>query len=308
MSRWTIFLASHDTERTRTLEVSGAVLALAGAAVVALVAAALAGLAVVVSQSVHLSRVWLLERTHTALAAEVARLDRRVATLSDSLAVLSRHDNEARLVAGLDSLSPDVELAGIGGPAGVWPERDRLLADGGAVGRLALGVHTRLDALIRQADIVAASFRQAGDSLSAHARQLEATPCIMPTPGFISSVFTSDRFHPILHVDLPHEGVDIVAADGARVLAPAAGRVMKVGLDEGYGLMVVIDHGYGLETRYAHLSSAAVRVGEAVGRGDLLGFVGSTGLSTGPHLHYEVRLNGRPVDPLTYILPADFSD
>jgi murein DD-endopeptidase MepM/ murein hydrolase activator NlpD len=72
--------------------------------------------------------------------------------------------------------------------------------------------------------------------------------------------------------------------------------------------MVEVDHGYGLETRYAHMSRWAVRVGQSVKRGDLLGYVGSTGLSTGPHLHYEVRVNGRAVDPLRYILPDAIAD
>jgi murein DD-endopeptidase MepM/ murein hydrolase activator NlpD len=84
--------------------------------------------------------------------------------------------------------------------------------------------------------------------------------------------------------------------------------VIKVGWENGYGILVVIDHGYGIETRYAHLSRYAVHVGQSVKRGDRLGWVGSTGLSTGPHLHYEVLVNGRAVDPLRYILPDAITD
>jgi murein DD-endopeptidase MepM/ murein hydrolase activator NlpD len=81
-----------------------------------------------------------------------------------------------------------------------------------------------------------------------------------------------------------------------------------VGWETGYGLTVEIDHGYGIVTRYAHMSRTAVAVGESVRRGDRLGFVGTTGLATGPHLHYEVIVEGRPMDPLRFIMPAAIAD
>ncbi|HVO34118.1 MAG TPA: M23 family metallopeptidase [Gemmatimonadales bacterium] len=306
--RWTVLLIPHGTSRTRTFALSATALRL-GAGIMTVVAAAMLAAALgVVSRSVDLSRSQLLRHTNRALAGEVERLGRRANALSDTLAVLSRHDDEVRLVAGLDPLSPDVQRAGIGGPVGPWPERDRLLADGGTAGREAFGLHMDLDALIRRATIIAVSFKEAADSLAAHVAQMEATPTIMPTPGFLSSRFASLRYHPILHKNLPHEGIDITAAYGTRIIAPAEGRVIQVGRESGYGLMVVLDHGHGLETRYAHMARTAAQVGQVVKRGDLLGYVGSTGLSTGPHLHYEVRVNGRPVDPLRYVLPDDFAD
>ena len=262
----------------------------------------------VVSHTVDLSRSQRLEKTNQALSSEVATLGQRVSALSDTLAVISRRDDEVRLVAGLDPLSPDVRRAGIGGPSGAWPERERLITDGGVVGREALGVHVDLDALIRRANVLATSFQEASESLSAHAQQLAATPSIMPTTGFLTSKFSYIRYHPILHENRPHEGIDITAAYGSQIIAPASGRVVKVGWENGYGNLVVVDHGYGLETKYAHMSRTGVRVGQSVKRGDRLGWVGSTGLSTGPHLHYEVLVNGRPVDPLRYILPDAITD
>jgi len=307
-SRWTVLFVPHGTTGTRSLSVSGTALKL-GAALLTVMAASLLAAAIgVVSYSVDLSRSRQLERANRALTGEIERLGRRVGVLADTLAVMARHDDEARLVAGLDPLSPDVQRAGIGGPAGPWPERDRLLTEGGAAGREAFGIHTDLDALIRRANIVATSFLVAADSLSAHIAEIASTPTIMPTAGFLTSKFASIRYHPILHQNLPHEGIDITAAYGTRIIAPAEGRVIQVGWSNGYGFMVVLDHGHGLETRYAHMSHTAAQVGQVVKRGDLLGYVGSTGLSTGPHLHYEVRVNGRPVDPLKYVLPDDFSD
>jgi len=305
---WTVLFVPHGTAGTRALSVSGTALRLVAGVVLIAAASGLAAAIGLVSHSVELSHSRQLERSNRTIAAEVARLGGRVDALRDSLDLISRRDNEARLVAGLDPLNPDVERAGIGGPAGPWPDRDRLLAEGGAVGREAFGIHTDLDALIRRAGILAASFKEAADSLAAHHTELDATPTIMPTTGYLSSRFAAIRYHPILHENLPHEGIDIAAPYGTRIVAPADGRVIEVGWQDGYGLMVVVDHGYGVETRYAHMSRTAAQVGQVVGRGDLLGYVGSTGLSTGPHLHYEVRVNGRPVDPLKYVLTDDYSD
>ena len=106
------------------------------------------------------------------------------------------------------------------------------------------------------------------------------------------------RIHPILRAVRFHAGIDLARPAGTRVLAATAGIVTRAGWASGYGLMVAINHGGGVETRYAHLSSVAVGPGQRLGKGDLIGLVGSTGRSTGPHLHYEVRRNGRAVSPV----------
>lgn len=306
--RWTVLLVPHGSDGTKALSLSGTVVKLVAGVATVLAASMLAAAIGVVSHSVDLSRSQQLERANQALASEVERLGQRVGALNDTLAVISRRDEEVRLVAGLEPLSNDVRRAGIGGPAGPWPEREQLLAEGGSVGRAAFSVHTDLDALIRRANLLATSFQEAAESLQTHVQEMAATPSIMPTSGFLTSKFSFIRYHPILHESRPHEGIDITAAYGTRIIAPAAGRVIKVGWENGYGLMVVIDHGYGLETRYAHMSRSAARMGQSVKRGDLLGFVGSTGLSTGPHLHYEVLRDGRAVDPLRFILPDAIAD
>jgi murein DD-endopeptidase MepM/ murein hydrolase activator NlpD len=98
-----------------------------------------------------------------------------------------------------------------------------------------------------------------------------------------------------------HPGVDLVQGYGAEIRAAAAGRVAHAGAMSGYGIMVEIDHGNGLSTRYAHMSDALVEEGEVVAKGAVLGRIGSSGRSTGPHLHYEVRVDGEPVDPERYL-------
>jgi biotin carboxyl carrier protein len=306
--RWTIMLVPHGSDGSRALSLSGTVVKLVLGVVTIVAASMLAATVGVVSHSVDLARSQRLERANQALASEVDRLGERVGALTDTLAVMARRDEEMRLVAGLDPLSPQVQMAGIGGPAGPWPEREQLLTEGGSVGRRAFSVHSDLDALIRRADLLAQSFQEAAESISAHKQEMAATPSIMPTVGFLTSKFSLIRYHPILHENRPHEGIDITAAYGTKIIAPAAGKVVKVGWENGYGNMVVLDHGYGLETRYAHMSRWAVHVGQNVKRGDVLGYVGSTGLSTGPHLHYEVLRDGRAVDPLRFILPDAIAD
>jgi murein DD-endopeptidase MepM/ murein hydrolase activator NlpD len=98
-----------------------------------------------------------------------------------------------------------------------------------------------------------------------------------------------------------HEGIDIGVGYGTPIHAAAAGRVIYCGWEEGYGNLVVLDHGNGIATAYAHQSSIAVSCGQDVSQGQVIGYVGSTGHSTGPHLHFEVRVNGEPVDPLGYL-------
>ncbi len=306
--RWTVIVVPHGAGSSKSVAVSETVVKLvAGVAVVA-VASVLAAVVTVFSHTINATRNAQLERQNQILAGEVKRLDGRVADLSDTLAIISRRDEEIRLVSGLEPLDPGVRRAGIGGPGGTWAEKDQLLNDAGSVGRQAFGVHASLDALIRRANLLATSFKQAHDSLQYQVQRLAAMPSIMPTTGFLASRFSSIRYHPILHENRPHEGVDIAAPYGTEVIAPAAGHIVKVGWENGYGLSVVIDHGYGIETRYAHLSRAGVTVGQTVKRGDRLAWVGSTGLSVGPHLHYEVLVNGRPTDPLRYVMPNAIAD
>lgn len=122
----------------------------------------------------------------------------------------------------------------------------------------------------------------------------------------ISSPFNMHRIHPILHINRPHEGVDLAAMQGAPVKAAADGRVIYMGRDGGYGNLVKIDHGNGVTTRYAHLSRfvKGLHVGSHVSEGERIAYVGSTGLATGPHLHFEVRINDVPKNPLTVALPS----
>jgi murein DD-endopeptidase MepM/ murein hydrolase activator NlpD len=302
--RWTIVVVPQGSSATKIIEVSHTALKLVGSVVLAATTLVLLLGYATVRRSLHLARADRLERQNTLLAADLDQLHGRLNTLNATITALEQQDSKLRLLANLDPIDAQVHAAGIGGPrlaGSLQPESTILLE------RAAL-VRVDLNALIRRANLLSSSFREAGDSLALHAARLAATPSIMPTTGWLSSAFSRMRNHPILHEARAHEGIDVSAPYGAPIEAPANGTVIQTGWEAGYGNMVVIDHGYGIVTKFAHASRILVRVGDKVTRGELIAQVGNTGLSTGPHLHYEVHVNGRPVDPRRYILPGVVTD
>ncbi len=127
-----------------------------------------------------------------------------------------------------------------------------------------------------------------------------STPSVWPVRGWVTSPF-GNRTSPFSGILKFHEGMDIAAQTGTPVVAPADGVVVKAGFSTGYGNMVEISHGYGIKTLFAHNSRLNVKAGQRVKRGDVISYVGDSGSSTGPHLHYEVRMNGLPVNPVRYL-------
>ncbi len=150
-----------------------------------------------------------------------------------------------------------------------------------------------------------AALQVTSDSISARLRARGGSgggaPCdARPVPGAISSGY-GNRYHPVLHYNRMHTGSDMRGGSGTPILACRSGVVVIAGSQGGYGNTVVIDHGGGMGTLYAHQSRLAVDEGDTVTAGQIIGYVGSTGMSTGPHLHFEVRLSGNPVDPSSYL-------
>ncbi len=139
--------------------------------------------------------------------------------------------------------------------------------------------------------------------LLAYENRLDHTPSIWPVASSITSITSwfGNRRHPKLGFYRQHSGVDLQAAYGSKVLAAADGVVRFVGWQNGYGHTVIIDHGYNYQTLYAHNSRLVVRVGQQVKKGQLICYSGNSGISTGPHLHYEVRIGGKPVNPMQFL-------
>ena len=147
--------------------------------------------------------------------------------------------------------------------------------------------------------------------------RLVAMPAIMPIAKNRCKLVSGfgNRYHPVLRYSRPHTGVDLAAKTGTPIYATADGVVTEAGRGQGrsgYGVVIVINHGFGYQTLYAHLSEVRARIGQKVKRGEMIGWVGSTGLASGSHLHYEVILNGKHVNPVYYffndLTPAEFEE
>jgi murein DD-endopeptidase MepM/ murein hydrolase activator NlpD len=303
--RWTVVLVPENGTTVRQIRVSGEVARLLLGLVLFLVAGGsslgavlLAGGGGARADDRLLARNQLLER-------ELERMALRLDTLEGSLVHLAGKDQFYRLLAGLEPNDPDVLLAGIGGPDADSLEAGELYPVDERMAARAFTTSAQVSSLLRRATVLASSWSEAEGVLKVSNARLAATPSIAPTRGYVSSSFSSSRFHPILERARPHMGLDIVAPVGEPVVATAAGRVVGASRSGPYGLLVEIDHGHGLTTRYAHLSRMHVKAGQAVKRGDTIGAVGTSGLSAGPHLHYEVLVHGRHANPTRYILDAD---
>ncbi len=298
--RWTVVFVPHGSEPSRVWEVSYRMLKVAAGGVALGLAVALLVGYMTVSRTADLSRTARMAQENARLVHDINEMHGRLAVLADTIARLSQRDARIRVLANLDPIDPQVQAAGIGGP--ILVPRPTMPGDAPSV-RKAQEIRVDLNALIRRANLLSSSFEEAADSLSSNSKRLAATPSIMPTQGWLTSAFSSMREHPILHIARPHEGIDVTAPMGSPIEAPAGGVVLDAGWETGYGNTVTIDHGYGIVTKFAHAPKLLVKKGDHVSRGQRIALVGRTGLATGPHLHYEVHVNGRPVDPLKYVLP-----
>jgi murein DD-endopeptidase MepM/ murein hydrolase activator NlpD len=304
--RWTLLLIPPKNQRAREFELPGWTFrALAWGGGISLL--------LVIGAITVLFTPWgtpgsrLVAAQNAALHEEIAQVEARFKVLEDTLKVIGQRDERMRMLAGLpieaspirgDSDFPSaIVAASLAGDA-TAPLRRRPF-----LGRLGWSTRPDVEGLIARASDLSKSFANVSDTLQRNFERFANTPSIMPTAGWLSSQFTKSRFHPILHENRPHEGIDVTAPTGTPIVAPATGVVVLAANDKGYGLTVVIDHGNGIQTRFAHCSRLAVKTGQRVTRGQVIAAVGGTGLATAPHLHYEIHVNGKPVDPLTYVLP-----
>lgn len=252
-----------------------------------------------ISQEVRLARAM---ETNRLLQVELDQIQTRADELAQKVEGLTNLSDRTRLLAGMNELPEEVQSVGVGGPGLRDMTEDRLYQLDRPTGRQTFQLAADLDRLIRRAQLLNLSFHEAAGAFAEARDRLEAIPSIWPTRGYISSGFTNRRFHPIFRSYAPHWGIDITASRGTPVVATASGRVRSVGRNIGYGLFVELDHGYGFRTRYAHNSKVAVKQGQWIERGRVIAYVGDSGISTAPHVHYEVLLNGVYKDPGDYIL------
>lgn len=221
------------------------------------------------------------------------------------MAGIREMDRKLRLIADLNGKRPAPSMYGIGGFDGDTVEG---LSGDPPAARGTQPVPLRVRALekeIKRLTVLARYEDGSFNNLQTHLEEqhdlIEHTPYRWPIKGFISSPF-GPRRDPFTGQPSFHPGLDIVAPKGTIVRAPADGIVTFADHDPTLGNMLVIDHGYGVITRYGHLSAFLVQAGERVKRGDPIGRVGSTGRSTGPHLHYEIRVNDVAINPLKILI------
>ena len=244
-----------------------------------------------------------LDTRNTVLQDELRQFQTRVDHLESTLNRIAQNDARFRSIAGLESIDSEVLQAGVGGPGLVGPEAHSLWTIDPSISENLFEVSYDLNQLERRARLLSSSLAEATDSVLAHRDLLESTPSILPTPGWLSSSYSESRMHPIHNRPLPHPGVDISAPRGTSIYAAAKGRVIRAGWVVGYGLTIEIDHGFGYVTLYGHASELVASQDEEVQRGDVIARVGSTGIATSPHLHYEVRVQGIAQNPANFILP-----
>ncbi len=300
--KWTLLLLGDNPDGVRQFTLSSRSLKVAAGVLVlgSLLLISLTGL-LVFNGAAHL-RARHLAKENRLLFQKLEDFQTRVGTLEEDLSGLAEEDSRVRRLAGLEATDEEILEVGIGGPGLSSPDATPLWVMDSALGKAAFAVEYDLNALERRARLLTESLSEASDSLMAHRDLLESTPSILPAAGILSSRFSNSRYHPIHHRKLPHEGVDISAPAGTPILAAAKGMVTYSGWKAGLGYTVEIDHGYGYVTRYGHASKLLVRRGQEVRRGEVIAQVGSTGISTSPHLHYEVRIGGKAVNPMNYVI------
>ena len=221
-----------------------------------------------------------------------------------------RDDNIYRVVLGAEPIDKSVRDAGVGGVDRYADIKEKNVLQKEVI----IGLHEKVDQLRRKLYIESKSQDEVASLAENKVKQLAAVPAIQPVSNKQLIALASGfgfRVHPIYKVKKLHTGIDFAASIGTPIYATADGKVLEVSVRfSGYGKMVEIDHGFGYHTRYAHMHGFAVRQGQQVKRGDLIGYVGNTGLSTAPHLHYEVLLNGSHINPVHYffndLTPAEY--
>lgn len=249
-----------------------------------------------------------LRRQNLGLRNDLVTLHEKVASIQTTIDRIQRFDTKLRAITQLNdpkrhlALGPfDARLPGaasLEGAEGVNP----LVRAIGENPHMAVNlIGQRLNEMATQAERREGSIRQLEAYLRGQKARLASTPSVWPSRGWVTSGFGT-RVDPYTGKRTMHRGVDIANQPGVPVIAPARGVVTFRGNSGGFGKVIVLDHGYGIRTRYAHLEEYKVGIGDHVDRGDIIGTIGNTGRSTGPHLHYEVEVNGVCENPRNYIL------
>jgi murein DD-endopeptidase MepM/ murein hydrolase activator NlpD len=286
---YTLIIVPHAKARFRKFQVSlrltKVVLGTAGVLALGLVGV-LAHYGWISVQVVELKR---LRVENLALATKAQAYEQNAAKLQAKVLALQNMVTKLGMMAGVEKSLPDSQVGGVGGLSSLETTAP------------SFDVASSMKTLDRTVNQLTEKSSKLEEIFEDQKVVLASTPSIWPVRGYLSAGF-GNRNDPFTGLRDFHSGIDISTPLGTKVQTPADGVVIFCGPKGGYGNAIVIDHGYGIVTRYAHLASYNVRPGQRVRRGDPIAFVGSTGKSTAPHLHYEVWVHDQAQNPIQYIL------
>ena len=295
----TLLIVPQNTSKVKQVKCSRALIGLIGCFVLF----GLAGLSFILLDYFTLKRTLpsrgALARDVANQRAQIQAYAEKVSDLTEQMTALHAFEKKIRVIANIEAPAAQEAVFGIGGATEDDLENIPGLTENPS--GLIRAMHAQLDQLSEASVVQNRAFEEVYGYLQDQKSLLASTPAIRPTKGWISSGF-GYRKSPFTGLKEFHRGLDIATREGTPIIAPADGIVIFSGNKGGLGKLVTIDHGRGIITRYAHLKKSLLKRGSHVQRGDKIALVGNTGRSTAPHLHYEVHLNGIPVNPAKYIL------
>ena len=297
--RYKIQFIDNEEDVTRTVKLSLGSLRMiavgAGAAIAVLAAASVLSIYTLMNGQVHEAETAQLREANRIQQEQILQVSKKASALQHDLDTLRRSEDGLRAIVDAPPAAADETVQeGTEAPTGGAPHE---LTTAELSEALEM-IEARLTARRSSIDLLAETMRREFPGAASYASDSapHTMPSIWPAAGYVSSPyglrFNGTEFH---------QGIDIAADMGTPIVATADGVVTAAGWNGGYGNMVDVDHGGGIVTRYGHASALAVTVGQQVRRGEVIAYVGSTGRSTGPHVHYEVRVNGAPVNPAGYL-------
>jgi murein DD-endopeptidase MepM/ murein hydrolase activator NlpD len=285
---YTLIVVPHAKARFRKLQVSVKLMKWAGGVSAALSLAVMGILIHYTRMTVEVHELRRLRSENQQLRAKTEEYEQNATKLQGKMEYLQSMVTKLGVMAGLDHSLPDGRVGGVGGV----PSAETVAP------ALEVGSLTAMD---RDLNSLTDRSVKLEEFYQDQKVMLSSTPSVWPVRGYLSSGF-GNRVDPFTGQRDFHPGIDISTPLGTPVTAPADGIVVSTGPKGAYGNAIIVDHGFGLVTRYGHLAGFNVRPGQRIRRGEVLGFVGSTGRSTSPHLHYEVWNKDQNQNPIHYIL------
>lgn len=298
--RYSVIVVPEKNEQIINKSISGRLVMMVCALIICFIATSIYFTFGFINTTIDRKRMTNLSEENKFLSGKISDLENTVHDLRSEMSTLMEKDDYIRMVFDLPALDSELREVGIGGLAYEDPQISSELA------YRTWMVEEDVEKIQRQLELENASYEDLATKIDERRNVLDHTPTIRPTEGLLSRGFGMHN-DPFTGVYQPHNGIDIAGPKGTPIFATADGIVKFAGYQTKLGNTVIIDHGNGIRTYYGHLSKFKVTKGQRINRYDKIGEMGSSGYSTGSHLHYEVRIGQRPVNPYRYILSTYIS-